>query len=60
MKEKIISYGCKYRWDQSNWNNNNCGIEHLICCIVMASIHRLPCTVSEKLKNNNEKYALFK
>ena len=55
MTEKIISNGYKYRWDQSNLNNTNWNIKHLICCTVMTYNTQYPDTVSEQLNEDNKK-----
>ena len=59
LQKQIIIHGYKYQWNQTNWNNTSCDIEHLICCIVITSTGRLIRTVRKKLKKNNTKEVLL-
>ena len=58
-KEKIISHGFKYQWNQSNRYDGNLYKEHLLCFVVIYSNQRSLHTVRKKLNRDNKPQAIF-
>ena len=54
-----MSNGYKYQWNQSNKNNTDCYLYHLLYFVAIPSTYRLLCTVSEQLNKYDKTQALF-